>query len=176
VPTRRPPQTPVVLFALTAAAVGGSATAPFPELHPLTGTVTRDGKPVTGGGLMFAPDPAGGPGLIVNAAVEGDGSFTAQTLRTEADGTLRVRPGAPAGRYRVIYHPPGNGSKTGLEVELDGRVKVGPRPNRVALLLPRELPGGDGMPRDDDPTAPPPGPKPEANGPAEAKGEGGERN
>ena len=44
--------------ALLAAALGGYGEAPaVPEtLHTLTGTVTQNGKAVTGGGLIFVPE------------------------------------------------------------------------------------------------------------------------
>ncbi|MDB5313462.1 MAG: hypothetical protein JWO38_7664 [Gemmataceae bacterium] len=132
--------------------IGCSGADAVPDLHPLTGTVSRDGVPVTSGGLLFEPDAGGRPGLVVNAAVRGDGTFAAQVVWAGREGS-EVKPGVPAGRYKVIYHPPGDGSRTGLEVELDQWVTVEPRPNEVAIVLPQQLPGGLGMPRDDNPPA-----------------------
>jgi len=150
-PTNRVPVA-VVVLALSALVGGCSGRDTFPELHPLTGTVTRDGKPVTGGGLIFVLDSGERSRLVVNAAVERDGSFTARTERIETEGTA-IRSGAPAGRYKVIYHPPSNGSKTGLEVELDARVTVEAKPNSAEIALAGKMPEGQGVPRDDDPPA-----------------------
>ena len=134
-----------------AAVLGGCRPGErFPDLHPVEGTVTRAGRPVAGGGLIFLPDPPNGSGLVVNASVQPDGRFTVETSRTADRGT-EIRPGAPAGAYKVVYHPPGNGQKTGLEVELPAGVTVPAGP--VALALPDALPGGRGVPRDDDPDA-----------------------
>jgi hypothetical protein len=154
-PTARPVGAALVLSALALAAAGCPAARPFPDLHPLTGAVTRDGRPVTAGGLIFLPEH-GGSGVIVNANVGADGTFSAETSRTSNTGRTEARPGAPAGRYKVVYHPPSNGSRSGLQVELTERVTVGPGANAVRIVLPHELPRGSGEPRDDDPTAPPP--------------------
>jgi hypothetical protein len=154
-PTTRPVGAALVLSALAVAAVGCPAAKPFPDLHPLTGAVTRDGRPVTAGGLIFLPEPAGGSGVIVNANVRADGTFAAETSQTSNKGRAEIRPGAPAGRYKVVYHPPSNGSRSGLEVELAERVTVGLGANSVTVALPRQLPRGSGEPRDDDPTASP---------------------
>jgi hypothetical protein len=155
-PTTRPLGPALVLSALAVSAAGCPAARPFPELHPLTGALTRDGQPVTAGGLIFLPESGGGSGLIVNANVRPDGAFTAETSRTTALGKTEIKPGVPAGRYKVVYHPPSNGARSGLQVELSAQVTVGPGPNRVALSLSGPLPQGAGEPRDDDPTAAPP--------------------
>jgi hypothetical protein len=143
-PTTRPAGAALVLSALAVAAAGCPAARPFPDRHPLTGALTRDGRPVTAGGLIFLPEP-GGAGVIVNANVRADGTFAAETSRTSDKGRTEIRPGAPAGRYKVVYHPPSNGSRSGA--------------NAVTLALPHELPRGFGEPRDDDPTTSPPGEK-----------------
>ena len=107
-------------------------------------------KHVTGGGLLFIPETGERTSLVVNAAVRANGTFAAETIRT-ADRGSETRPGAPIGRYKVIYHPPGNGSKTGLEVELDQRVMVEAKANTATVTLPLVMPKGSGLPRDDDP-------------------------
>jgi hypothetical protein len=130
----------------------GCAGDSLPELHLLSGTITRNGELVTQGGLILLPDPPNGSNLIVNAAVRPDGTFTAQTEQTTREGKLTIQPGAPAGTYRVVYHPPSNGSKSGLEVELQDWITVSPGANNIALELPTELPEGRGEPRDEDET------------------------
>jgi hypothetical protein len=137
---------------------GGCSGEPsFPELHPLTGTVTREGKLVPEGGIIFVPEPGTGAGLIVNANVRPDGSFTAETSLTTRAGKTSIRPGAPAGRYKAVYHPPSDGSKTGLEVELDTPVVVAAGSPSVAFTLPAAMPAGHGAERDDERVGPVPG-------------------
>ena len=126
----------------------------FPALHPLSGKVERDGRPVTTGGLYFAPDPATNSPLSVNARLREDGTFAAETSWADANGKTETRPGAPAGRYKVVYHPPGDGSKTGVEVTLPEPVTAGPDSGALTLTLTKEAPAGDGMERDDIPPKP----------------------
>jgi hypothetical protein len=145
---------PVAFLALSS---GCSGDPSFPDLHPLTGTVTREGKPVPEGGIIFVPEPGTGSGLIVNATVRPDGSFTAETSLTSRAGKTTIRPGAPAGRYKAVYHPPSDGSKTGLEVELDTPVVVAAGSPPVAFTLPAAMPAGHGAERDDERLTWPPG-------------------
>ncbi|MFO0846983.1 MAG: hypothetical protein U0871_00280 [Gemmataceae bacterium] len=123
----------------------------IPDRHPLTGTVVRAGRPVTAGGLIFLPIGRSS-GLVVNAPVRPDGTFTAETSRTRPAGGVDVFPGVPAGRYTAVYHPPSDGQKTGLEVQL-GEITVPAGGTAVTLTLPDKLPEGNGMPRDDAPDA-----------------------
>jgi hypothetical protein len=124
-----------------------------PPLYPLTGTLTRDGRPVTEGGLIFIPETGGWGGNVVDAPVRPDGTFAAQTSRTTGAGTV-IKPGALAGTYKVVYHPPSDGQKMGLETELPERVTVEVKANAVTLTLPSKLPEGHGVPRDDAPATP----------------------
>jgi hypothetical protein len=143
-------------FALLAFLAGCSSAEPFPDLHPLTGTVTRGGKPVAAGGLIFLPDPPGGTGLVVNANVKPDGTFTAETSRNKPAGGVEVRPGAPTGRYKVVYHPPSNGEKMGLEVKLDAVTVEAKANNTAQLVLPTDVPRWREVQRDDGPDVPTP--------------------
>lgn len=137
--------------------LGGCGPADFSKgLYPLTGTLTQDGKPVTGGRLSFAPAAGGWGGVTVDASVNKDGTFFAQTSKWSGTETV-LKPGLKPGRYKVIYHPPSDGQKTGLEVELPGIVEVETKENSIQLELPLKLPEGNGQPRDD------------ANPPAEKK-------
>jgi hypothetical protein len=139
---------------LAAAGLAGCGSGEaIPDLHPVTGTITRDGKPVAGGGIILIPDPPNGSGLVVNASVGKDGTFTVQTSRTTAKAT-EIHPGAPAGTYKVVYHPPSDGQKTGLEVTAADRLTVQPGGGTANVVLPAAVPAGKGEDRDDDPKSP----------------------
>jgi hypothetical protein len=146
----------LTVFAIVVS-VGCTEDSSFPDLHPLTGTVTREGKPVPEGGIIFVPEPGSGSGLIVNANVRPDGSFTAETSSTSRAGKTTIRPGAPAGRYKAVFHPPSDGSKTGLEIELDTPVVVKAGTTSVNFTLPAVMPAGNGAERDDERVTPAPG-------------------
>jgi hypothetical protein len=117
------------------------------DLHELSGTVTREGKPVASGGLIFLPEQPGGMAMTINASVR-DGAFRGMTDRTSASGKTKIEPGVPAGSYRAVYHPASDGSKSNLEMEL-GVVKVVAGGTVVQLKLPEKMPTGVGEPRDD---------------------------
>ncbi len=117
------------------------------ELHELSGTITREGKPVAAGGLIFIPEQTGGKAMTINASVR-DGAFRGMTDRTSASGKSKIEPGVPAGSYRAVYHPASDGSKSNLEMEL-GVVKVVAGGTVVQLKLPEKMPTGVGEPRDD---------------------------
>jgi hypothetical protein len=117
------------------------------DLHELSGTVTREGKPVASGGLIFLPEQPGRMAMTINASVR-DGAFRGMTDRTSASGKSKIEPGVPAGSYRAVYHPASDGSKSNLEMEL-GVVKVVAGGTVVQLKLPEKMPTGVGEPRDD---------------------------
>ena len=128
---------------------GCDDAAPMNQLHPLGGTIQRDGQPVKEGGLIFIPDGSSSS-LIVNGAVQANGTFTVRTEKTLSSGKLEIKPGAPAGVYKVVYHPASDGATMGLEVELAERVTVEPGGTEVLLTLPSVMPKGRGEPRDDN--------------------------
>jgi hypothetical protein len=150
-----PPAARVLYLATAVLLAGCDRQEPVPDRHPLTGRVVRAGQPVAAGGLIFLP-VGRSSGLVVNAPVAPDGTFTAETSRTRPAGGVDVFPGVPAGRYTAVYHPPGDGQKTGLEVRL-GEVDVPAGGTAVTLTLPDKLPEGGGEPRDD--ANPPPAPE-----------------
>ncbi|MBN9519672.1 hypothetical protein J0H58_14315 [bacterium] len=137
-----------VALAATLVSFGCVEVAQDAPRHPLAGTVTRNGQPVREGGLIFVRKGGGGP--VVNAAVEKDGTFSARSEYRDRAGKLEFRPGAPAGEYTAVYHPPSSGAKTGLEVELTDPVVVSDGGVTVALILPETMPQGGGAPRDED--------------------------
>lgn len=130
--------------------IAGCAEFESLTLHPVTGKVTRQGQPVKDGGLIFIPTQAGKKVFTANASVTG-GTFEARTDRTSASGKTKIENGIPAGTYKAIYHPASNGSKSGLEVELQ-TFEVKPGGNEVDFELPEKMPTGKGAPRDDDPS------------------------
>ncbi len=69
-----------------------------PGLYPVRGTVTYpDGKPVTGGMVVFESKDSAKP-VTARGEIREDGSFE---LSTHHPGD-----GAPAGKYRVLVRPP----------------------------------------------------------------------
>ncbi len=142
-----------LLFALLLLA--GCGGPPVPVLHPVTGTVTMGGKPVAGGGLIFLPESGTWGGQVINGSVNPDGTFTV-TTSWMVNGKTQLAPGAPAGRYKVTYHPPGNGEQIGTETELPEVVVIEPTENVLALdVLPnrsaRELRAQAAAKRDQPP-------------------------
>ncbi len=137
---------PAALFTICCA--GCDDAGPMNNLHPLNGTIRRDGQPVKEGGLIFIPDGSSSS-LIINGAVQADGTFAVRTEKTLSSGKLEIKPGAPAGRYKVVYHPLSDGATMGLEVELTERVTVEPGGTVILLTLPTVMPKGRGEPRDD---------------------------
>jgi len=121
------------------------------ELYPVAGTVIRNGKPVKGGGMMLVPEGSLPSGVSINASVNPDGTFKAETLHTKSNGRTVGTPGVPAGKYRVIYHPPSDGSRMGLEMELKEPITVEAKPNTIEITLPNVAPVGVGEVRDETP-------------------------
>lgn len=132
----------VVLMVLT----GCSSAVSVPELHSVRGRVIRAGVSVEGGGLYFAPVNGEQRGLIHNASVAKDGTFTATT--EVYGGTPPTREGLPAGTYKVTYLPVSDGQKSGLDVQVAEHITVSPGGTSVQITLPDELPVGKGAPRD----------------------------
>lgn len=125
-------------FSLLALVITGCESTPTkPALHPLNGTLTQSGKPVVGGGLIFIPESGAWGGRVVNANVNPDGTFTAETSYTGGTGTV-IQPGVPAGRYQVVYHPPSDGQKVGQETTLPEPITVAAGDNTVTLVLPEK--------------------------------------
>ena len=131
-----------------AALTGCRAELAFPDLHPLDGTISRDGEPMKGGGLIFLRDAGDPTGLIVNANVNPDGTFAGESSLTSVRGAV-IRPGVPVGRFRAIYHPLGDGSVTGLDTKIEGVFEFVGGPNRLDIVMKGVAPKGAGQVRDD---------------------------
>jgi hypothetical protein len=144
---------PTAIFLLVLALTGCQSAESLPKLNSVVGTITRNGKPVSAGGLIFVPEPPISTGFVVNANVV-DGTFIVETSRSRRAGGIDLWPGAPTGTYKAIYHPPSNGAMSGLEVTFSELVKIEPRnDNQLSLTLPTAMPQGQGIIRDDDPDA-----------------------
>ena len=89
----------VVLAFLTATWLGcGSSDHPT---APVSGKITYQGQPVTGGTLSFAPISVAGnpnPGKPAAALIQSDGSFVLTTNKASD--------GAVIGKHRVTFSPP----------------------------------------------------------------------
>lgn len=71
----------------------GTATA------PVSGTVSIEGHPMTGGNITFAPIGSGtNAGRPATGQVQSDGTFVL--------GTYAKQDGAVVGKHRVLYSPP----------------------------------------------------------------------
>ena len=79
---------------------GCAKGADLPELYPVKGRVLKNGKPVQGGQVQFAPQDTQAA-LLVNGAVNEDGTFTLTTHKGRSSAA-----GAPTGKYQVTYSPP----------------------------------------------------------------------
>lgn len=137
------------LCAFTLAALAGcKPELSFPELHPLNGTISRDGQPMKGGGIIFLRDAGDPTGMIVNANVNADGTFFGESSLTSVRGA-DIRPGVPVGRFRAIYHPLSDGSVTDLDTKIEGIFEFAAGPNRIDIVLKGVAPKGAGEARDD---------------------------
>lgn len=109
----------VVRFLLAFAVMSTVGCSDVPPLFPVRGTViVGDSKPSSGGVLFVSETPV--KGLIVSGEVAKDGTFELKTMRTGGD--LDIRPGAPAGSYRVTYQKLTDGQDQNFGVVLDGVV------------------------------------------------------
>ena len=135
---------PIVLLTAASAALaigcgGGSDQPKFPDLNPTIGIVKRAGQPVKGGAVQFVPDPDR-PEFLVNSEVGADGTYSLTTVRT-TDKTGERKPGAPAGKFKVVYQPPlgdqtAGGQLTPINVPGPFEVKAGP--NDILVELPKK--------------------------------------
>jgi len=121
---------------LTVVCCLGCGTGDQMETAKVTGKVTFDGQPVTGGQLLFAPNASGDePGKAGAAQIQSDGTFTVSTY---GDGD-----GAVIGTHTVSYTAPppktsggdaAVGSSSGTPTEKAGK----PEPSPFAGLAPEQ--------------------------------------
>jgi hypothetical protein len=116
----------VVAMTLLAAGCSSEKTPPLPALHKVTGQVVNAGAPVKGGNVSFQiidnPQP-----YVINSKVGDDGRFSLTTYKD-----TKPIPGAPEGKYRVIYSPPAL-TKTAFPTTLAGTFEVAAKDNELKL-------------------------------------------
>jgi hypothetical protein len=84
----------LALALVVVAGAGGCGGAdPGPKVFPVTGTVTSQQKPVTGGSILFMSDK----GLAATAELDAAGHYKVST---------QYGSGLPAGAYKVSISPP----------------------------------------------------------------------
>lgn len=123
------------LVGLSCLAGCGTNQPKFDELFPVTGTVTKGGKTMSGGSVVFEADPPK-QGFLINSDVKADGTFSLSTVRT-TDSTGERKPGAPAGKYKVTYTPSAGDQTAGYSppVVLSEPITVESKPNELKLEL-----------------------------------------
>ncbi len=142
----------LVLFFLLVYTIpfGCEKSLPPLDCHPVQGTIfDHNNKPITRGGLIFIPESGTWGINTINANIEKDGTFSVNTSRYNKSQTEMV-PGAPVGRYKVIYHPPGDGQVLDLEQEMTEIVEIEAKTNTLKFIVPPlpEKQPGQGKPRD----------------------------
>ena len=116
---------------------GRAKQSKFDDLHPVAGTISAAGKPVSGGTVRFMPDPDK-PDFLINSEVGTDGRFKLTTVRTN-DSVGERKPGAPAGKYKVTYTPSVVDQTSGYKapVTLPAPVSVEAKDNDLKIQLPK---------------------------------------
>jgi len=124
----------LLAFSLIASTAGCGESEP--EMIPVRGTVTLDGKPATEGGVVFID--AGNPMSKVVGSIQSDGTYSIISRRT---------PGAPAGEYRVTVlvtktKKDANGNYTGLPRTLSNKQFSNPNTTPLKVEVKEGAPAG----------------------------------
>lgn len=124
-----------IAVALLAAGCGDGNQPGFPDLHPVTGVVTKGGSPVSGGVVKFTPVPDN-PDFLINSEVGPDGTFSLSTVRT-TDTRGERKPGVAPGQYTVTYIPVAGDQTAGYQppVTLPDPVTVEAKANELTIEL-----------------------------------------
>jgi len=112
----------------------GKKKTAVPPLVPVAGVVMKDGMPISGGSLQLAHQREDLP-IAVAARIDSDGKFELTTLNT-SETNAKPKPGAPAGIYRLTYHPESD-DNINRPAEIDQHFTVdanGPNEWKVELL------------------------------------------
>lgn len=86
------------MLAAALLAAGCTPASKMPELHPVTGQVSRGSTPIPQAIVRFASDDTE-PAFTYVGVTGVDGKFTISTLEAK---TNKKSPGAPAGTYRIV--------------------------------------------------------------------------
>ena len=106
----------------------------MPPLHPVEGTVTKDGKPIKEAFVQFVPD-SGSENVTINALTSADGKFELMTLYVQGAVNEKKR-GAPEGAYTVSVTMPLDAQQRGGEqYQLPDKYQVKPGANEFPLEL-----------------------------------------
>ncbi|HEX6961100.1 MAG TPA: hypothetical protein VF175_04485 [Lacipirellula sp.] len=124
----------LLAFSICGAAIG--CGEPGPELIPVSGKVTIDGKPAAEGSVMFISTV--NPMTKLIGSIESDGTYSVITQR---------KPGAPAGEYRVtvfVTETPkdSNGNYNGLPRTLSDKKFSNPNLTPLKVEVKAEAPAG----------------------------------
>lgn len=119
----------VALVALSAVGCGSGTSG-------VSGKVTMNGQPVTGGSLTFSPISTGGTDAGKPAAgnVQSDGSYVL--------GTDSEKDGAAAGRYKVLYSAPAAKYPDGVEPQPGMQPTYSPFQNMIPKTAEVEVKSG----------------------------------
>ena len=101
----------------------------LPELHPVKGTITKNGVAVKPGYVRF--DPESDQEYTVQGPVDAGGAFELETIR----GDKRSK-GAPAGVYKVFYIPDGGADQlASTPIETTTTYTVEAKSNEITIEL-----------------------------------------
>jgi hypothetical protein len=121
----------LVLLSLATASAGCGARGPTVALHPTTGRVLFQGKPLEGVLVTFRP-LAAEPGMTLSASMgqtDADGKFHLVTAVGEEGRTLD---GAPTGDYAIALAPAGKVDSADFLNKQFARTPPNPIGNRFA--------------------------------------------
>lgn len=128
----------VILLALVASTFGSTwgcrKEATMPETYPVQGKVVfRNGKPVSGGGIMM--QSLSDTTVSCTGVIASDGTFTVKSFKDRVQ-----RPGAIAGQYRVTVTPPidrQTGAMPYGMMRYDEPYTIEPKENQFVLTVDR---------------------------------------
>ena len=81
---------------------------------PVTGTVTLDGQPLAGVGVLFSPQSTGRP---AHGMTDASGNFSLQTYDVPGDGAI-------PGTYLVAIIPPGKTPPGGKKIKIPAKYMI----------------------------------------------------
>ncbi len=113
---------PLLMMLIMLAAVGGCGKKKLPPLHPVEGTVFRQGSAVGNGGSLHLAPMQEDLQYTLTAEIDLHGRFKVSAVDTQ-DKSGKPQPGAPEGIYRVTYHP-ANADEHNTAVELEATFTV----------------------------------------------------